>query len=100
MNPAQIKKMMQEAQKLQANLDKEQKQLEKKEYTKTLGGGITIVMNGKKEVLSIDLKPEVLDPEDKEFVEDLIKSAINELHQEIDTEYDSVVGGLTQGMPF
>ncbi len=100
MNPAQIKKMMQEAQKLQANLDKEQKKLEKKEYTKTLGGGITIVMNGKKEVLSIDLKPEVLDPEDKEFVEDLIKSAINELHQEIDTEYDSVVGGLTQGMPF
>lgn len=100
MNPAQIKKMMQEAQKLQANLDKEQKKLEKKEYTKTLGGGITIVMNGKKEVLSIDLKPEVLDPEDKEFVEDLIKLAINELHQEIDTEYDSVVGGLTQGMPF
>ena len=100
MNPAQIKKMMQEAQKLQANLDKEQKKLEKKEYTKTLGGGITIVMNGKKEVLSIDLKPEVLDPEDKEFVEDLIKSAINKLHQEIDTEYDSVVGGLTQGMPF
>lgn len=100
MNPAQIKKMMQEAQKLQANLDKEQKKLEKKEYTKTLGGGITIVMNGKKEVLSIDLKPEVLDPEDKEFVEDLIKSAINELHQEIDVEYDSVVGGLTQGMPF
>lgn len=100
MNPAQIKKMMQEAQKLQANLDKEQKKLEKKEYTKTLGGGITIVMNGKKEVLSIDLKPEVLDPEDKEFVEDLIKSAINELHQEIDTEYGSVVGGLTQGMPF
>ena len=100
MNPAQIKKMMQEAQKLQANLDKEQKKLEKKEYTKTLGGGITIIMNGKKEVLSIDLKPEVLDPEDKEFVEDLIKSAINELHQEIDTEYDSVVGGLTQGMPF
>lgn len=100
MNPAQIKKMMQEAQKLQANLDKEQKKLEKKEYTKTLGGGITIVMNGKKEILSIDLKPEVLDPEDKEFVEDLIKSAINELHQEIDTEYDSVVGGLTQGMPF
>lgn len=100
MNPAQIKKMMQEAQKLQANLDKEQKKLEKKEYTKTLGGGITIVMNGKKEVLSIDLKPEVLDPEDKEFVEDLIKSAINELHQEIDTEYDSVVGGLTQGVPF
>lgn len=100
MNPAQIKKMMQEAQKLQANLDKEQKKLEKKEYTKTLGGGITIVMNGKKEVLSIDLKQEVLDPEDKEFVEDLIKSAINELHQEIDTEYDSVVGGLTQGMPF
>lgn len=100
MNPAQIKKMMQEAQKLQANLDKEHKKLEKKEYTKTLGGGITIVMNGKKEVLSIDLKPEVLDPEDKEFVEDLIKSAINELHQEIDAEYDSVVGGLTQGMPF
>ncbi len=100
MNPAQIKKMMQEAQKLQANLDKEQKKLEKKEYTKTLGGGITIVMNGKKEVLSIDLKPEVLDPEDKEFVEDLIKSAINELHLEIDAEYDSVVGGLTQGMPF
>lgn len=100
MNPAQIKKMMQEAQKLQANLDKEQKKLEKKEYTKTLGGGITIAMNGKKEVLSIDLKPEVLDPEDKEFVEDLIKSAINELHQEIDAEYDSVVGGLTQGMPF
>lgn len=100
MNPAQIKKMMQEAQKLQANLDKEQKKLEKKEYTKTLGGGITIVMNGKKEVLSIDLKPEALDPEDKEFVEDLIKSAINELHQEIDAEHDSVVGGLTQGMPF
>lgn len=100
MNPAQIKKMMQEAQKLQANLDKEQKKLEKKEYTKTLGGGITIVMNGKKEVLSIDLKPEVLDPEDKEFVEDLIKSAINELHQEIDAEYDEVVGGLTKGMPF
>lgn len=100
MNPVQLKKMMQEAQKLQSNLEKEQKKLDKKEYTKTLGGGITITMNGKKEVLNIELKPEVLDPDDKDFVEDLIKSAFNELSQEIDQEYDEVVGGLTRGMPF
>lgn len=100
MNPAQIKKMMQEAQKMQANLEKEQKKLDKKEYTKTLGGGVSITMNGKKELINLDIKPELLDPEDKEFLEDMIKSAFNEVSEEIDKEYNEVIGSLTQGMPF
>ncbi len=100
MNPVQLKKMMQEAQKMQANLEKEQKKLEKKEYSKTLGGGINITMNGKKQILKLDIKPEVLDPDDKEFIEDLLKNGINELINEIDEEFNNTIGALTKGMPF
>lgn len=53
-----------------------------------------------KELINIDIKPELLDPEDKEFLEDMIKSAFNEVSEEIDDEYNEVIGSLTQGMPF
>lgn len=100
MNPAQLKKMMMEAQKMQADIEKKQKKLDKQEFSKNAAGGVSIVMNGKKELLKLEIKDELLDPEDKDFLEDLIIGAINDLTKEIDAKYDEIIGGLTKGMPF
>ena len=101
MNPAQMQKMMKEAQKLQATLEKEQQELSRKEYTHTVGGGaITIVMNGAKKLISSNIKEEIIEPEEKEFIEDMIISGINATIDMIDVESDEVIGALTKGLPF
>lgn len=101
MNIVQIKKMMQEAQKMQGNIEKEQKKLEKKEYTKTLGGdAIKITMLGTKKIKSIEIKPEILEPEEQEFIQEMIMEGINSLNDEIEKEYEEKIGSLTKGLPF
>ncbi len=74
-----MNQLLKQAQKMQADMMKTQEDIEAKEFEVTSGGGaVTITMNGKKILKGIKIKPEVVDPEDVEMLEDLILTAINE----------------------
>lgn len=74
-----MQKQMQQVQVMQKKMDELQGEIEKMEATATSGGGaVTVVANGKKEITSIKLKPEAVDPDDIEMLEDLILTAANE----------------------
>jgi DNA-binding YbaB/EbfC family protein len=91
--------LMKQAQKLQKDMEDMQKELETKEFEASVGGGAVVVkVNGKKEVKSINIKPEVVDPDDVEMLEDLILSAVNEAMRKAEEETSSKMGKLTGGL--
>ncbi len=97
MNP---NNMMKQVQKMQADMQKAQEELEQKEYTSSVGGGaVEITMTGKKEVVSVKIKPEVVDPEDVEMLEDLISAAVGEVISKIETDSNETMGAITGSMP-
>ena len=94
--------MMKQAQKMQQDFLRMQKELEEKEFTAKAGGGmVTAVVNGNREVTKIEIKPEAVDPDDVEMLEDLVLAAVNEaLRQANDAMEQSmsdVTGGLNLG---
>ena len=71
--------MMKQAQKMQQDMIRMQEEMENKTYSASAGGGmVTATVNGKHQVVSIDIKPEAVDPEDIEMLQDLVVSAVNE----------------------
>lgn len=91
--------LMKQAQKLQKQMEDMQKEIEIKEFEGSVGGGAVVVkVNGKKEVTSINIKPEVVDPDDVEMLEDLVLTAVNEAIKKADEETSSKMGKLTGGM--
>ncbi len=91
--------LMKQAQKLQKQMEDMQKDLETKEFEASVGGGAVVIkVNGKKEVTSINIKPEVVDPDDVEMLEDLVMSAVNEAIKKAEDETSSKMGKLTGGM--
>ena len=92
--------MLKQAQKMQAQIAQVQAQLEEKEHTVSVGGGaVEVVMSGKKELKALTIKPEVVDPEDIEMLQDLIISGVNEIIQDIEdygaAEMEKVTGGVS-----
>ena len=88
-----INKLMKEAKKMQEDLEKSQTDLAGKEFEATSGGGaIRIKMSGNKELLELEIKEEVVDPEDVEMLQDLIISAFNEVTKKIDKETQAAMG--------
>ena len=91
--------LMKQAQKLQKEMAQAQQELEEKEFEASVGGGAVLVkVNGKKEVLSIKIKEEVVDPDDVEMLEDLVLSAVNEALKKAEEETANKMGKLTGGM--
>lgn len=91
--------LIKQAQKMQADMQKQQEELEAKEIEASVGGGAVVVkMNGKKEVLDIAIKPEVVDPDDIEMLQDLVLSAVNQAISEIEELQKSQMSKLTGGM--
>ena len=95
-----MQQIARQAQKMQEKMTETTEILEKKEYTTTVGGGaVTAVVNGKLEILKLDIKPEVIDPEDPEMLTDLIIAAVNEAIRnatdEKNTEMEKISGGLS-----
>ncbi len=87
-----IQQIAQKAQQAQAEMEKITAELEEKQYTATAGGeAAKVTVNGKLEVINIDLKPEIVDPEDTEMLADLIKGAINEAIKAANTEKDEAM---------
>ena len=101
--PSTMQAMLKQAQKMQEDMANMQAELEAREYDISAGGGVVNVkINGKKEVLSVKLAEEVVDPDDVETLEDLIVAAVNEAIKKVDSvseeEMSKVTGGLG-GMP-
>ena len=77
--PSNMQAMIKQAQKMQEDMAAKQEELEAREYDVSAGGGvINVKINGKKELLSVKIDPEVVDPDDVETLEDLIVAAVNE----------------------
>ena len=90
--------LMRQAQKMQEDMKAKQAQLEAAEYTGSASGEmVTVKMNGKHEVLSITIKPEAVDPDDIEMLEDLIVAATNEALRQVEQETNAAVSKMTGG---
>lgn len=97
--PQNMNQMIRQAQKMQEDMAAFQSEMEEKEFKASVGGGaVEITMNGKREVIGVSIKPEVVDPEDVEMLEDLIASAVNEVLSNIETESNEGMSKITGGM--
>ncbi|MBO4211478.1 MAG: YbaB/EbfC family nucleoid-associated protein [Oscillospiraceae bacterium] len=91
--------MIKQAQKMQQEMLKMQEEMEQKEYEATAGGGmVKAVINGKHEVLRLEIKPEAVDPEDVEMLQDMIIAAINEAMRQVGDEASAGLNKLTGGV--
>lgn len=91
--------LIKQAQKMQQQMEKVQGDLETKEFEASVGGGAVIaVANGKKHITKINIKQEVIDPDDVEMLQDLILAAVNEAIKKAEEESSKEMGKLTGGM--
>ncbi len=94
--PSNMQGMLKQAQKMQERMAEIQEELDAKEYDFTVGGGmLTIHMNGKKEMLGIEIKPEVIDPDDIEMFQDLIVAGVNEAISSIEKTNSEEMSKIT-----
>ena len=94
-----MQQLMRQAQKLQDQMAKTQEDLENREYTAQAGGGmVTVVVSGKRELKSINIKPECVDPDDVDMLQDLILAAVNEAIRNGEQAREAEMGKLTPGM--
>lgn len=91
--------ILKQAQKLQKQMEDVKSELSQKTVEVTTGGGaVKAIVNGDKQVIEIKIKPEVVDPEDVEMLEDLVLAAINEAIKKADEMMTSEMGKLTGGL--
>ena len=91
--------MARQAQKLQQKMMEMQAELEAREYEASAGGGeVTARVNGKKELLALSIKPEAVDPEDVEMLEDTVMAAVNEALRTASETTEKEMGKLTGGL--
>ena len=94
-----MQKQLQQMQAMQRKMEALQAEIEEKELTTTAGGGaVTVTVNGKKEVTKLELKPEIVDPDDIEMLQDLIMVAVNEGIRQIEELANNEMGKLTGGL--
>ena len=94
-----MNQMIKQAQKMQEQMLKMQEEMETKTFTADAGGGaVSATVNGKKELLDIVLKEEVVDPDDIEMLQDLILAAVNEAMRKAEKDSEAQMGSLTGGM--
>ena len=94
-----MQQMLKQAQRMQANITKLQAELEAREYETTSGGGMVYVKaNGKKELLELTIKPEAVDPDDVEMLQDMVMAAVNELLRTIEETANKEMSRITGGM--
>ena len=91
--------MLQQAQKMQEDMAAKQEELEAREYDISAGGGaVNLKINGKKQILSLDIAPEIVDPDDIETLEDLIVAGVNEAIKKVEAEASSEMSKITGAM--
>ena len=88
-----LNNLMKEAKKMQADLEKSQSELVEKEFDASAGGGaVTVKVSGAKVIKELNIKPEVLDPDDVEMLQDLIITCVNEAMRKVDDEQAASMG--------
>ena len=92
--------MMKKIQEMQENMTRIQQEVEATEFSSSVGGGaVEVAVNGAHQVTAVKLKPEIVDPEDIEMLQDLIISGVNEILKEVDdygaAEMEKVTGGVS-----
>ena len=105
-----INAMLQQAQKMQEDMAAKQEELEAREYEVSAGGGaVSLKINGKKQILSLDIAPEIVDPDDIETLSDILVAAVNEAIKRVEetsaAEMEKITGAMNlpgmggMGMP-
>ena len=99
MGGGNMQQLARQAQKLQQQMTKMQEELEAREYEASAGGGmVTVKVSGKKELLNIEIKPEAVDPDDVEMLQDLVLAAVNEALRAATETTEREMSKLTGGM--
>ena len=97
--PGNMNNLMKQAQRMQRQMEERTKEMEEKEFEASAGGGVvTVKVSDKKEVISVKLSEEVVDPDDIETLEDLIVAATNEALRKMDEENTQMMQQLTGGL--
>ena len=97
--PGNMGNLMKQAQKMQKQMEESQKEMETKEFSAKAGGGaVEVTITGKKTIKSLTLKPEVVDPEDIDMLQDLIISAVNEAVNNVESTTENEMGKITGGV--
>lgn len=94
-----MKKIMEQAKKMQSMLEKQEIELKSRIFS-VEKQGILIKANGNREILEININEVLIDPEDKEMLQDIIIIATNEILENINNEYEKISPKNQQGMPF
>ena len=95
-----IGKLLKQAQQMQAKIAQVQAELAGKSVEASAGGGmVKVVMNGRHEVVSVTIDPEVVDPQDVEMLEDLVAAAVTEATNRVEEMVRDEMSSITGGMP-
>ena len=96
--PQNMNAMLKQAQKMQEDMAALQEELDAREYDVKAGGGmVEVKINGKREILSVNIKPEIVDPDDIETMEDIIVAAVNEAIKTVDSTNETEMAKVTSG---
>ena len=96
--PGNMNNLMKQAQRMQRQMEEGQKELEVSEFNASAGGGaVEVTVNGKKDIVSIKLAEEIVDPDDIETLQDAIVAAANEALRKADEASQALMGNLTGG---
>ena len=98
--PQNMNAMIKQAQKMQEDMEALQAELDEREYDISAGGGVVnLKINGKREILSIDIKPEIVDPDDIETLSDVLVAAVNEAIKKVEdtnaAEMQKITGNVS-----
>ena len=97
--PTDMQSMIKQAQKMQEDMEALQADLDEREYDISAGGGVVgVKINGKKEILAIDIKPEIVDPDDIETLSDILVAAVNEAIKRVEDTNSAEMSKITGSM--
>ena len=96
-----MQNLMKQAQKMQEDMAEKQAELAEATYTVSAGGGmVTVEINGKHEILALEIKPDIVDPDDIETLSDVLTAAINEAIRKVDETSEAEMSKITSSIGF
>lgn len=95
-----IQKMMAEAKKLQANMEKKLKEFDQKEFEFSYKNYVTVKLMGDLKIIKIDIDQQLIDPDDKLTLEEMVAEAVNEAVEKVSKEKDKITNISIPGLPF
>lgn len=99
MKGGNMNNMMKQMQKMQKKMMAAQEELHEESFESSAGGGmVTVIANGKKEITDVQIKEDVVDPDDVEMLQDLILTATNDVLKQIEEKTNDTMGQFTKGM--